>query len=53
LQPFYLERFGTRAGLCPVAEKAYGRMLSLPMYPGMTDADVEMVIHAVREVIRR
>lgn len=53
LQPFYIERFGTHAGMCPVAEEAYERMLSLPMYPGMTDSDVETVIHAVREVILR
>lgn len=47
LQPFYRARYGTHAGLCPVAEKLYGALLSVPMYPAMTDSDVEGVIHAV------
>jgi len=50
LHPFYRQRFGTGPGLCPVAEAAYERILSLPMFPGMTDDDVERVIGAVREV---
>jgi perosamine synthetase len=50
LHPFYRERFGTRAGMCPHAEAAYERILSLPIYPRMTDADTDDVIAAVREV---
>lgn len=50
-QPYYRETFGCKAGDCPVAEKYYGRELSLPLYPGMTNEDVNMVIHAVREEI--
>ena len=51
LHPFYRRRFGTRPGTCPVAEAAYERILSLPMYPGMSDADVLEVISAVRIII--
>ena len=47
LHPYYRERFGTHRGQCPVAEDAYDRMISLPMFPSMTDADVEYVIHSV------
>lgn len=50
LQPFYRERFGCAPGLCPVAEAAYERILSLPIHFGMTDKDVQRVIAAVREV---
>ncbi|MFN3648000.1 MAG: UDP-4-amino-4,6-dideoxy-N-acetyl-beta-L-altrosamine transaminase [Armatimonadota bacterium] len=50
LHPFYRDRFGTRPGLCPVAEAAYERMLSLPMFPTMSDRDVEDVLAAVRKV---
>jgi dTDP-4-amino-4,6-dideoxygalactose transaminase len=32
-----------------VAERAYGEMLSLPLWPGMTDRDVADVIAAVRK----
>ena len=51
LQPFYREHFGTGPGLCPVAESAYERILSLPMFPEMTDGDVDHVIAAVTEII--
>jgi perosamine synthetase len=50
LHPFYRRRFGTGPGLCPVAEQAYDRLLSLPMYPSMRDSDVEAVIAAVRSL---
>jgi len=46
----YVQRFGDRAGLCPVAEAAYERMLSLPIFPRMRDADVRRVIDEVRAV---
>lgn len=48
LHPFYRERFGYGPGLCPVAEAAYERLLSLPLYPALTDADAERVAAAVR-----
>lgn len=50
LHPFYMKRFQTRPGMCPVAEKAYGNILSLPMYPGMTDEMVDFVVQAVKKV---
>ncbi|MGQ9512508.1 DegT/DnrJ/EryC1/StrS family aminotransferase [Thermodesulfitimonas sp.] len=36
---------------CPKAEAIYKRLLTLPLYPAMTDADVEEVIKAVRRVL--
>lgn len=50
LHPFYQERFGTKPGQCPVAEKAYEEIVSLPMFPRMTDADVQDVVTAVYKV---
>jgi perosamine synthetase len=50
LHPFYRRRFGTGPGLCPRAEEAYTRILSLPIYPRMKDEDVERVIAAARNV---
>ena len=52
LHPFYRERFGTDRGLCPAAEEAADRLLTLPLFPQMTDEDVEDVVAAVRKVIR-
>ena len=51
LHPYYRERFGFKGGEFPVAEDAYGRVISLPMFHGMSDGDAEDVIHAVRKVV--
>ncbi len=48
--PFYRERFGYEGGEYPVAENAYERLISLPMFHGMSDQDVEDVIAAVNKV---
>jgi len=50
LHPIYRERFGTGPGLCPVAERAYERIITLPIFPSMIDSDVQEVIKAVRKV---
>ena len=51
LHPFYRERFGTGPGLCPVAEAAYEQIISLPIFPCMSDDDIDDVIAAVRKVL--
>jgi perosamine synthetase len=51
LHPYYRNRFGYRGGEYPVAENAYERLITLPMFHGMTDQDIEDVIHAVRKVV--
>jgi len=48
--PYYRERFGYGGGEYPVAENAYEQLISLPMFHGMTDGDVEDVINAVGKV---
>jgi len=50
LHPYYVERFGERRGEYPVAEDAYQRLISIPMFHGMSDEDVENVIEAVAKV---
>src|SRR5439155_2677316 len=52
LHPYYRRRFGTAAGLCPVAEATYEQIISLPIFPAMTDRDVGDVIDGVTKVIR-
>lgn len=51
LHPYYRDRFGFRSGDFPIAENAYERLISIPMFHGMSDQDVEDVIGAVRKVI--
>lgn len=50
-QPFYKENYGYKNGDYPKAEKYYEQELSLPLYSGLSDDDVNMVIAAVKEVI--
>jgi len=52
LHPYYRERLGTGPGQCPAAEAAFERLLTLPLFPGMSDDDVVDVITAVAKVIR-
>jgi perosamine synthetase len=51
LHPYYRDQFGHRDGECPVAEASYERLISLPMFHGMTDVDVGDVRRAVSKVI--
>ena len=51
LHPYYRDRLGHRAGEYPVAENAYERLISLPMFHGMSDQDIEDVIRALQKVI--
>ncbi len=51
LHPYYRRRFGTGPGLCPRAEAAYEEILSLPIFPGMRDGDVQDVIAALWKVV--
>ena len=49
--PVY-ERAGYRRGMCPNAERFYAEQLSLPMFPALSDDDVDRVIDAVLECMR-
>ncbi len=48
--PFYATTLGYRDVAFPVADDLYARTLSLPIYPGMTDGEVDRVIAAVLDV---
>jgi len=49
--PYYRDRFGYRGGEFPIAEDAYERLISLPMFHGMSDQDVEDVIHGLGKIV--
>lgn len=53
LHPFYKSKFGIGPGLCPVAERSYEQILSLPLFPAMTDEEVEKVIRAMGEMVEK
>lgn len=46
------EDLGYQRGMCPAAEEYYRREISMPMFPGLTDADVEKVIETTRAIVR-
>lgn len=48
----YYEAHGYRRGLCPNAERLYEGIMSIPLYPALTDKDVQDVIHAVEKICR-
>jgi len=50
LHPYYIEHLGMKPGDFPIAEGIYESLISLPIYPRMTDGDVERVADAVREI---
>jgi UDP-4-amino-4-deoxy-L-arabinose-oxoglutarate aminotransferase len=51
LLTYVRERYGTKPGDCPGAEAAGGRLLSLPLFPDMADADADYVCAAIREIL--
>ena len=51
LHPFYRETCQLVPGDFPVALDIYQRVISLPIYPGMSDDDVEDVIAAIGRII--
>jgi dTDP-4-amino-4,6-dideoxygalactose transaminase len=48
--PYYRSRFGYEAGLCPAAESVEARLVTLPLFPAMTDADQDDVLRAMDKV---
>jgi perosamine synthetase len=52
LHPFYRETFGYQPQDFPKATRAFERIISLPIFPGMGDARISRVIDAVRSIAR-
>jgi perosamine synthetase len=52
MQPYYRENFGLKPEDFPVAAGLWPRLVSLPVYPGMTTDDVVIVAEAIREMSR-
>ena len=52
LHPVYQRKLGYKPGQFPAAEAVFSRSVSLPIYPGMTDAEVGHVVESVRTVLR-
>ena len=53
LYPYYREQFGFKHGDFPNAETISDRIVSLPLFPAMTDSDQDRVIAAMDDLFRR
>ncbi|MFH1736850.1 MAG: DegT/DnrJ/EryC1/StrS family aminotransferase, partial [Actinomycetota bacterium] len=53
LHPYYRDAYGYKRGDFPVAEAAYDSLVSLPIYPRLTDTDVQDVIDAVLDILNK
>jgi perosamine synthetase len=51
LHPYYREVYGTRAEDHPVASAEWPRLISLPIFPSMSDTEVEYVCASLREIV--
>lgn len=48
----YYQKLGYPQGLCPQAENCYEQIITLPIFPAMTEQDVQDVIRAVHKVVK-
>ncbi|MDP2685132.1 MAG: UDP-4-amino-4,6-dideoxy-N-acetyl-beta-L-altrosamine transaminase [bacterium] len=46
-QPYYEKKYGYKKGKCPNAESYYERCLSIPLYPSLSNEDVDFVIEKI------
>ena len=49
--PYWRDRYSLEPGMFPVADSAYQRMLSIPLYTRMTDSDADRVIEALGGIL--
>lgn len=53
LHPYYRDKYGYKPEDFPIAFEEFQRIVSLPLYPRMSDQDVQDVIEAVADVVER
>ncbi|RLE38313.1 UDP-4-amino-4,6-dideoxy-N-acetyl-beta-L-altrosamine transaminase [Candidatus Woesearchaeota archaeon] len=53
LHPYYRQTFGLGEGMFPIAEREWRRLVSLPIYPSMTEDEIDYVIEVVQDVTER
>jgi dTDP-4-amino-4,6-dideoxygalactose transaminase len=53
LHPYYQKTYGYKRGDFPIAEHLFDREVSLPFFPLMTDQDVEYVVEAIKEILKK
>ncbi|MCX7953955.1 MAG: UDP-4-amino-4,6-dideoxy-N-acetyl-beta-L-altrosamine transaminase [Bacteroidales bacterium] len=51
LHPYYINNLKTAKGLCPVAEKVYEEIITLPIFPQMNEDDVNYIANTLKEIV--
>ena len=47
----YYQQLGYKMGSCPNAERLYERIISIPLFYGLTDEEQDRVVEAVKKVV--
>lgn len=53
MHPYYREKYGYRPGDFPVAAQLYPEVITLPLYPGLSDGEMKYVSGAIKDLIAR
>lgn len=53
LMSYYVNTYGYKRGDFPITESYFDRIVSLPLYPTMSDEDMEDVIYAVKRIVEK
>jgi dTDP-4-amino-4,6-dideoxygalactose transaminase len=51
LHPYYRREFGYKEGMFPKAEKMYRSEITIPLFPAMTDSDVDMIAELIKDYL--
>jgi dTDP-4-amino-4,6-dideoxygalactose transaminase len=46
----YYRKLGYERGLCPIAEEYYSRAISIPLFPKLTNDEIEYIIGKIKKV---
>ena len=50
-QPFFQREYGYIAGRLPVSHATFKRTITLPLYPQMSEADLDLIADGLRRVV--
>ncbi|HSN30112.1 MAG TPA: DegT/DnrJ/EryC1/StrS family aminotransferase, partial [Kofleriaceae bacterium] len=53
MQPYYRQTYGFEPNAFPVAASLWPRLVTLPVFPGMTGDEIHLVAAAIRELAQR
>ena len=50
--PYYQE-LGYKKGLCPNAEEVYKGIMSIPLYPSLTEEEMKYVVEVIKSIVEK